>query len=137
MPYGSYSGAPQELLMLRQLLGQTSPNYAQVAMLIGLLLVVIYRPERIRLHGMFRAACALLAISLVLPPLVAAAVGLLATTASSMARSTGSDYMMLAGLLNVVEPALVAISIFLGIYSLLPPLQHDDRAGPAHHPIDS
>ncbi len=133
MPYG---GSSQELLMLRQFLGQFSPNYAQVAMLIGQLLVVIYRPERIRLLGMFRTSCVLLAISLVLPALVASAIGLFAASMSGMARSTGSDYMMLAGLLNVVEPAIVAISICLGIFSLLPPLQQADRPGPAHHPID-
>ena len=73
----SYGGGSQELLMLRQLLGQFSPNYAQVAMLAGLLLVVIYRPERIQLLGMFRTSCVLLAISIVLPSLVGAIVGII------------------------------------------------------------
>jgi hypothetical protein len=121
--------------MLRQLLGQLSPNYAQVAMLVGLLLVVIYRPERIRLLGMFRASCVCLAVSIVLPPLVGAIVGLLVPAMSGMPRNS-SDFMILIGLLNVVEPALVAISICLGIFSLLPLLRRTTAPGPAQHPVD-
>jgi len=50
---------PSELFFLRQFLSQLGPNYPQVAMLVGLLLVAIYRPERIYLPGMFRLSCVL------------------------------------------------------------------------------
>jgi hypothetical protein len=78
----------------------------------------------------------LLAISLVLPALVGAAVGLMGSISPGMSRNA-SDYMILFGLLSVVEPALVALSICLGIFSLLPPLQRAPARGPAQHPVDS
>jgi hypothetical protein len=85
---------------------------------------------------MFRTSCVLLAISIVLPPLVGAIVGLLAASMSGMSR-TSSDYMIFLGLLNVVEPVLVAVSICLGIFSLLPSLQRTNVRGPMQHPVDS
>jgi hypothetical protein len=136
MPYGPYGGVSPDALILRQILGQTSPNYVQVAMLVGFLLVVIYRPERIRLLGMFRASCVLLAISIVLPPLVGAVIGFFAAMQAGSGRN-GSDSIIYVGLLNVVEPALVATSVCLGIFSLLPPLRQSETRGPAHHPFDS
>ena len=43
-------------------------------MLVGLLLVAIYRPERIYLPGMFRLSCVLLAVSIVVTPITSAIV---------------------------------------------------------------
>ncbi len=120
MPYNAYNGMSSELLVLRQLFSQVTPNYCQVAVLAGLLLVAIYRPERIRALGMFRAACVILAISIVVPAVTSALVTLLMTAAGNVRGSSSSDYMILLNLLNAVEPALVAISICLGIFSLLP-----------------
>ena len=37
-----YNAMPAELLFLRQFLSQLGPNYPQVAMLVGLLLVAIF-----------------------------------------------------------------------------------------------
>jgi hypothetical protein len=84
---------------------------------------------------MFRASCVCLAVSIVLPPLVGAAVSLLAGTMSGMSRNS-SDVMIVIGLLNIVEPALVAISICLGIFSQLPPVSRPAAQGPAQHPVD-
>jgi hypothetical protein len=138
MPYNVSSGMQPELLMLRQIFSQLVPNYAQVAILVGLLLVVIYRPERIRLLGMFRFSCVMLALSIVVPPAVSATLSFLVSIGgSSRSSSSAGDYMILVNLLGTIEPALVAASLCLGIFSLLPARRSADRTGPARHPLDS
>lgn len=109
MPYGQYGGGmPSELLFLRQLFSQFSPNYLPVAMLAGILVVVIYRPERIHRRSMFRLSCVLLAASIVAPSIISAIGGLLAAATSGTGRGAGQgDLVLLLGVLNVAEPALV------------------------------
>jgi hypothetical protein len=136
MPYNAYNGIPSELLALRQIFSQLTPSYCQVATLVGLLLVAIYRPERIRLLGMFRLSCVMLGLSIVAPALTSAFVTLL-MTATSGSRSPGSEYMILFNLLNAIEPALTASSVVLGIFSVLPATGSIQGIGPARHPLDS
>jgi len=79
----------------------------------------------------------ILALSIVVPAVTSALVTLLMTAAGNVRGSTSSDYMILLNLLNAVEPALVAISICLGVFSLLPATRAARTFGPARHPVDS
>ena len=134
----SYNGMPTELLFLRQFLSQLGPNYPQVAMLIGLLLVAIYRPDRIRLPLMFRISCLLLAVSMVVTPLSSAVINTMMTTSSNgMGRSSNpGEVALLYSLAQVVEPILVALSICLGLFALLPSSRGQASSGPRQHPLD-
>ena len=130
-----YNGLPLELLLLRQSL---TPNYSQLAMLIGLLLVVIYRPERIYLPGMFRLSCVLLAVSILVTPVASAIISTMTTILSSgMGRPGGpSGFSSLYSLIQIIESILVALSICFGIFSLLPSSREHRRSGPAQHPLE-
>jgi hypothetical protein len=126
---------PSELFFLRQFF---SPNYGQVAMLVGLLLVAIYRPERICLLGLFRLSCVLLALSIVVTPVTTLVINMMSTVSNnSMARpGATSDLALLFSLMQVVEPILVALSIGCGLFSLLPSSRERSRSGPRQHPFD-
>jgi len=134
MPYNSM---PPDLF-LRQFFSQLTPDYAQLVMLVGLLLVVIYRPERIYRPGMFRLSCALLAVSIVVNPIVSAVVKMMMSISSGGMGRSGNvgEFALLYSLLEVIEPFLVAASVFFGIFSLLPRSRDRIRSGPAQHPLD-
>ncbi len=125
-----------ELFFLRQFL---TPNYAQLAMLVGLLLVVIYRPERICLPGMFRLSCVLLAVSVFVTPIASGIVTSMMATSRNGMYNSGSqgEFAMLFSLVQVIEPILVALSICFGLFSLLPSSRGQGRSGPRQHPLDS
>jgi hypothetical protein len=130
---------PSELLFLRQLLSpQPAPNYTQVAILVGLLLAAIYRPERIYLRGMFRLSCVLLAASIPVTAIATAVMNSMMSTSTSVVGRNGSpaELMLLSSLLQVVEPVLVGLSLCFGLFSLLPAHGHQDRSGPKQHPLD-
>ncbi|MGO9113449.1 MAG: hypothetical protein ACLP9L_29815 [Thermoguttaceae bacterium] len=133
-----YNGMPSELLFLRQFLSQLGPNYPQLAMLVGLLLVVIYRPERIYRTGMFRLSCVLLAVSILVTPITMAISNtMIGILGNGLGRpGNPSEFAALLSLVQVLEPILVALSICFGIFSLLPPSREQSRSGPAQHPLE-
>ncbi len=131
----NYGGMPTELLFIRQLL---TPNYAQVTMLVGLLLVAIYRPERICLPGMFRLSCVLLAVSIPVTAVVTFIMNAMVdVTGSGLSRmGNASGFAVLFSMLQVIEPILVGLSICLGLFSLLPRRGQRSPSGPKEHPLE-
>ena len=129
------NGEISELLFLRQFF---MPSYPQLAMLVGLLLVAMYRPERILRIGMFRLSCVLLALSLLATPIATAVVTTMTFVGGGMGRSVNADELtLLFPLLQISEPLLVALSICFGIFSLLPTSGEQRRPNPAQHPMES
>jgi hypothetical protein len=129
---------PSEFLMLRQFLGAMGPDYAQTALLIGLLLAALFRPERIRSVPLIRASCVFLALSIVAPAVLYMLISTLSAGNSRAGFSgplSGTEAMLMA-LINVVGPMLLGLSIVLGVFSLLP--GRDDRLplSPTKHPLD-
>lgn len=122
-----------------------------VAYLVCLFAVIIYKPERIRNLSMYRRACYLFAISLLLPSLITLAMGtVLAGTGGAAFASRGAvfaqpgmfsgqggpnqfdgSYVMQLALqvLNAFGPVLFAISILCALISLvpsfIPPPEHE------------
>ena len=125
-----------ELLFLRQFL---TPDYAQLAILVGLLVVAIYRPERIYLPAMFRLSGLLLAVSIAVNPIGSAIINtIMAGSRNGMyGGSTASEFALLYSLTQVVEPILVALSLVFGLFALLPSVRGQSRSGPRQHPLDS
>jgi hypothetical protein len=130
MPFGPNA---DEFFLVRQFF---TPNYAQLAILIGLLLVVIYRPERIHRPGMFRLACVLLAVSILALPVTSAIATIWNMIYGNGLSGNRSDLVMLLSLLQVTEPILVAVSVCLVLFSLLPPSRPGSGPGPKQHPME-
>ncbi len=123
---------PSEMMFLRQMLAGGSANYLPIAMLSGLLLAAIFRPKQIRCLGMFRTACVLLAVSVGLgPTLLACMVSL------GMPNNMGGVPSLAYPIIEAVGSVLLAISICLGIFSLLPSSDGEYETLAPKHPMDS
>ena len=127
---------PSEMYLLKQMMSGVAPSYIQFTMLAGLLVAAIFRPERIRRLGMFRTACILLAVSVGLGPTLSVLVSVAASSAGNMHTLTG-EYGILFSLVEAVGGILLAVSICLGIFALLPSAKDTYPALPARHPLDS
>ena len=59
-----------EFLYMRQLLGRGDTDWLKFVLLLGLLVVLTYRPERIHRPVAFKWACWLIALSIAVPPVL-------------------------------------------------------------------
>lgn len=126
----------QEMFLLRQLLGGTSPTWICVALLASLFLVLILRPERIRSRGLFKAACALLALSIIVPSALECLLLLvLASSGLPFPGPTGS-YPGIVEVVRELGPMLLGAGVFLGLMSLIPPPSRSPFPQPPRHPLE-
>jgi hypothetical protein len=129
----------QNMMMLEQLLGLSGSAWLPVTILVGLLLVLIFRPNTIHNLMLFRMACWLLGSSIIAPPVI----NLLA--AMSAASSFGGPSYGLAAsaspflfaCASALGTILLGASILCGLFSLLPPAAaRRDATGPVKHPLE-
>jgi hypothetical protein len=121
---------------LFSLMGLGQRSWVDAAMLLSLFWVAIMRPERIRSHGEFRAACILLTISILAPAMInIVAMNTLSTGFNrGMAGMGGGGNMEIGMYLHVVPAALLAFSFFLGIDSITPRAPASDGRPPMPPP---
>jgi hypothetical protein len=128
----------QEMMYLQQLLGSGGSGWVSVTMLGGLLLVLIYRPNSIHNLFLFRAACWLLALSLVATPCLNLLLGLMMVSVSGGMRfgsTSGPEVLHFCA--NAVGPVLQGASILCGLFSLIPPISpRRYESGPVKHPLE-
>src|SRR5436190_21703414 len=113
-----------ELLMYQQL-GAGSASSAQVwlqvALMVCLFLAAIFRPEVVRAKPLFRMACVLLALSLLVSPTLNFLLGYLLRAGSgpgpSSSRMSGEMTVLLA-FPSVVSSVLFGLSVICGLCSL-------------------
>jgi hypothetical protein len=129
---------PNELLFLRQMLGITADVWIAVTLLAGLLIVLIFRPERVQQWGLFRVACWLLALSVVIPPLLNVLISFMENPNLSSWRSGSfrGESILLYSCVSLVGPLLQGISILFGLLSLIPKRPNSSPLGPAKHPLE-
>lgn len=130
---------PQELLYMRQLLGGGGQGWLQVTLLAFLFLILVFKPERIERPGLFKVACLLFVLSIVLPSVVTMSLSLVAGGAmSSYFRGSGmaSEVPILVSLITLFEPALLAASVMSGLMALFPVRGSHSTTKPARHPLE-
>jgi hypothetical protein len=124
----------QEMLYLRQLLagGQA---WLQLGLLLFLFGVLLFKPERIRLPGLFQWAWMLFALSVMVPPLLTFCVWLFQLTGARSTRSGGPASLLLA--VEVASgPVLLGLSLIFAFLALSPRSRPDPRLGPTKHPLE-
>lgn len=129
----------QPMMLLDQLLNRTSGNWLSVTLLVGLLLALIYRPGSIHNLFLFRVACWLLALSVVVSPLMRMFISMFPMNFSGNSpygMSPSSTYQFLSASVYVVEAGLEGASLICGLLSLLPPMSRQNYAEPVKHPMD-
>jgi hypothetical protein len=137
-----------EWLAMRQLFGGGN-TWVEGICLIGLFALVLFRREAIVNWRMFRFAYLFLAASVVLPPLVLAALQVEPGTFSQMGNTNGLPGRLVWSLaLNGIGPILLAASIVCAFGSILPRATFTEPAvtepavtepavtEPTKHPLD-
>jgi hypothetical protein len=114
-----------DYLVYQQLIGGGSAGssqvWLQVAMLVCLFLVAIFRPEVVRAKPLFRMACMLLALSLLVSPTLNFLLGYLLRVGSGpgpMYGSMSGDMTVLLSFPSVVGSVLFGLSVICGLCSL-------------------
>jgi hypothetical protein len=129
----------QELMYLEQLFGRGNSGWMSAAMLLGLLLVLVFRPNAIRRPILFRVTCWLLALTVVIPPFLSLLLSLSLPSGSSgySMRAAGANLSFIFACANFIGPVLQGACILCGLTALMPPLSRcDDPTGPAKHPLE-
>ena len=117
----------EELLYFRQFLGG-GQGLLQAGFLVGLFLVVIFRPERIRLHSVFIMAFVLFGFSIIAPSALTALFAVFDAPMGSY-RSSSAESRALLALQTAVGPGLFGLSVVLGLLSLIPAPRPQRRYG--------
>jgi hypothetical protein len=105
---------------------------------LGLFVILAYRPERIHMPGLFCFGCILFALSVAVPPALSGLLGLLAGGWSSFgsSRSSPSDgWLRLAPLVNAAGPVLLGISLVCSLIAISPVPFLSSRLQPPRHPL--
>jgi hypothetical protein len=111
-----------ELLLLRQLLGTAGDIWLSVTLLAGFIVVLVFRPERVQQWSLFRSACWMLALSVVIPP-VLNVLFTLSTNPGSPSwgmRSSSGEFSLIFYCSSLVSPSLQGLGILFGLLSLIP-----------------
>lgn len=130
---------PDEWLFLRRLLGDTGQGWLQATMLGFLFLVLAFKPDRIHNRALFRVACLLFALSLLIAPILNFALTLLADSPGPSSRGFpglmgGSRVTYM--LITTIGPILFGISVMCALVSLIPGRRYQGPAEPARHPLE-
>ncbi len=127
----------QELMYLEQLLGRGNSVWMSVALLIGFLLVLIFRPNTIHHPILFRAACWLLALAVVVPPCLSLLLSLGSPGGYPGRMSQSFELSFFMACVNLTGPLLQGGCIICGLTALIPPLgRRWEPSGPAKHPLE-
>lgn len=130
-----------ELMFFRQLLSSDT-GWVPAAYLLGLLTVLAFRPERIRLPGLFQWACVLFALSLMSGPVLNGLLwfsGLLLDGGMGRMPRPGSQPAALLPLMNASGPVLLGTSVLCATMALGPgrdPARSGAPARPPRHPLE-
>jgi hypothetical protein len=126
---------PQEMAML-QLLNQTGNGWLTAVLLTGLLLALLFKPERVYSWALMRLSCWLLAVSIVTPPILN--VYMTITSGSGVSfrpPSVGmSDYMVMT-CIYALTPILLGVSVICGLLAMIP-AGYRPPLTPAKHPLE-
>jgi hypothetical protein len=123
---------PQEWFYLQQLFGAGS-GLLQSVLFAGLLVVLIYRPEKIRQRTLFLWSCCTLALSIAAPPFWNVVFSVMGAGPFGGSFGRGGGPILLIGS-GVIGPGLLAISLLFALLSLLP--RRGVSCQPPKHPLE-
>jgi hypothetical protein len=127
-----------EFYLLQQLFGGNAQGWLAAAYLLGLIAVLAYRPERIRLPGLFRWACVLFALSVMVPPMLMALFAFLQSVGSSAygrSPGLGASWTFLYPLVNGSGPVLLGVSLICALIAVSPGPRYPGPPQPPRHPL--
>jgi len=127
----------QEILYLQQILGAAS-GLGQAALMTGLFIVLIFRPERIRSRTLFYLACWSFALSILLPPMINLLLGAMGAGFVVGPRGLpGPGASSLVSMIGIGSgPGLYGLSVLLALLALVPGPRQQTPFQPPKHPLE-
>jgi len=122
---------PQEMAMF-QLLNQTGSGWLTAVLLVGLLLALLFKPERVYSWALMRLSCWLLAVSIVTPPILNAFMSI--TNGPPTSFRSPSDYLVMT-CIYALGPILLGISVICGLLAMIP-TGYGPPLTPPKHPLE-
>ncbi|MGY8746800.1 MAG: hypothetical protein ACKVHR_01910 [Pirellulales bacterium] len=122
--------------------GSQGGGWMAIVMLVVLVLICLYKPERIHSHVLFRWTCSFFVLSLVMPSVVQ--LGLLAFEVGPQMgggrspRNSGQGFGTFFGIVGVIQPGFLAMSMFCLFATIAPRKVSAIRSAPEpkKHPLD-
>ena len=127
---------PQELLYLTQLSSSLGSGWLPAVMLGGLLLALLFKPDRIHNWPLFRFSCCFLAVSILTTPMLNVFVNFFTMQDGLTSyRSTMSQFPFIITAIYALTPILQGISILCGLLSMIPTAS-TLPLNPPKHPLE-
>jgi hypothetical protein len=128
---------PQDIAML-QILNQTGNGWLTSVLLLGLLLALLFKQQRVYNWTLFRVSCWLLAASIIIPPTLNVFMNLtngsgMPVTGSGMFGRTSANYEVIC--IFALGPILLGISIISGLFAMIP-RDYRQPLTPPKHPLE-
>ena len=119
-----------------QMLSQTGNGWLTAVLLVGLLLALLFKPERVYSWALMRLSCWFLATSIVTPPILNAFMTITSGSAASFRPSSVgmSDYLVMTCIYSL-GPILAGISIICGLLAMIPS-GYRPPLTPPKHPLE-
>ena len=125
---------PQEMAML-QLLNQTGNGWLTAALLTGVLLALLFKPERVYSWALMRLSCWLLAASIAIPPILNAYMPSLANGFAFQSSRIGISEYLIMPCICAFGPILVGTSVICGLLAMIP-TGYRPPLTPQKHPLE-
>jgi hypothetical protein len=111
---------PNETLFISQLLQQVGSGWLPAVMLVGMLLALLFKPERVQSWALFRLSCWLLAVSIIIMPVMNVLLGFMGGSATSFRSSGIMPEAFIFYTMYAISPILQGISMICGLLSMIP-----------------
>ena len=113
------------MMLLSQVLGGAVRVWLDVAFVGGVMLALLYRPERVRNWSLFQFGCGVWALSTIAPSLVVFLVNSPTPTRSAMGMGAASDpdLGILSKVVMLTGPVLFALAFLCVVFALMPSSQ--------------
>ena len=125
---------PQEMAIL-QLLNQTGTGWLTAVLLTGLLLALLFKPERVYNWALLRLSCWLLAASILTPPILNTFMTITSGSGTSFRPGIGSSDYLIMTCIYALGPILVGISVICGLLAMIP-TGYRPPLTPPKHPLE-
>jgi hypothetical protein len=125
----------QDILYLSQLFNQVAGGWLPPVLLTGLLLALLFKPDRVHNWALLRASCWLLAISVVITPALNVFMSFSQGTTMNFRSSLQTMPPFVITSVYSLAPILQGISVICGLLALIPsgiPPQFE----PPKHPLE-
>jgi hypothetical protein len=126
---------PQELYFLSQLINQAGSGWLPAVLLAGLLLAMLFKPDRVHSWLLLRLSCWLLAVSIIITPAFNVLISLDSSMSSRFPSGPQSMPPFIVTAIYAFAPILLGCSVICGLLAMIPAVS-PQAIIPPKHPLE-